>query len=148
VNWTGAAATLAFGAGIAGAVQVGLMGRFGERIGSLEATAFVILLTAVISTVVLLVARRSLHGLVEGLSVPKWLWLAAAMGVVVVTVITVAAPRIGTTATVGLMIAGQLAGAVAIERFGWLGVDRVTLTWARVAGVALLVLGATLTLRR
>ncbi|MGH3079108.1 MAG: DMT family transporter [Gaiellaceae bacterium] len=79
---------------------------------------------------------------------PKWLWLGAAIGVIVVGAITVSAPRIGTTATVALLIAGQLGAALAIDRFGWFGIDRVTITWFRVLGVVLLVAGAALTLRR
>jgi uncharacterized membrane protein YdcZ (DUF606 family) len=38
--------------------------------------------------------------------------------------------------------------AAAIDRYGWFGVERVALTWPRVLGVGLLVVGAALTLRR
>jgi transporter family-2 protein len=62
--------------------------------------------------------------------------------------ITVAAPRIGTTAVVGLLIAGQLVAATVIDRYGWFGFDRVALDWPRVLGIALLAVGAALTLRR
>jgi transporter family-2 protein len=148
VSWTGAAVAVALGAGIAGSVQVAVMGRFGERVGTLEALAFTTVLGAVIATSVLLVARRSLEGYADAFAAPKWLWLGAALGVFVVGSITVAAPRIGTTATVALLIAGQLGAALAIDRLGWFGVDRVPVTWARALGVALLVAGAALTLRR
>jgi transporter family-2 protein len=148
VSWTGAAVAVALGAGIAGSAQVAVMGRFGERVGTLEALAFTTVLGAVIATSVLLVARRSLEGYADAFAAPKWLWLGAALGVFVVGSITVAAPRIGTTATVALLIAGQLGAALAIDRLGWFGVDRVPVTWARALGVALLVAGAALTLRR
>jgi transporter family-2 protein len=70
------------------------------------------------------------------------------MGVVVVLTITVVTPRIGVTATIGLLIAGQLAMGAAIDRYGWFGVERVPLTWLRVLGVLLLAAGAVLALRR
>lgn len=70
------------------------------------------------------------------------------MGVVVMLTITVVAPRIGTAATIGLLIAGQLAMGTAIDRYGWFGVDKVPLTWPRALGVLLLAIGAVLALRR
>lgn len=138
----------ALGAGVAGSVQVAVMGRFGERIGTLEALAFTALAGGLLAGAILLVARRSLGGYADGLAAPKWLWLGAVLGVVVVGAITLAGPRIGTTATVALLIAGQLGAAVVIDRLGWFGVERVAVTWPRVAGIALLALGAFLTLRR
>jgi len=124
------------------------MGRFGERIGTLEALAFTTVVGALIASVVLLVVRRSFEGYADAVGSPKWLWLGAAIGVFVIGAITLAGPRIGTTATVALLIAGQLGAALAIDRLGWFGVDRVAVSWPRVVGVVLLVAGAALTLRR
>jgi transporter family-2 protein len=70
------------------------------------------------------------------------------MGVVVVFSITFAAPRIGAAATIGILIAGQLAMGVAIDRFGLFGLERVALTWPRALGVALLAVGAALSLSK
>lgn len=139
---------VALAAGILGSVQVAVMGRFGERIGTLEALAFTTVLGALIAGAALLVLRRSFEGYSAGLESPRWLWLGAAIGVFVVAGITLAGPRIGTTATVALLIAGQLGAALAIDRLGWFGVDRVPVSWVRVLGVLLLVAGAALTLRR
>jgi transporter family-2 protein len=148
VSWTGAAAVVALGAGIAGAVQVAVMGRYGDRVGTIEALAFTAALGAALAAVVLLVSRRSLSGYADAVAVPKWLWLGAVLGVFVVGAITLAGAKIGATATVALLIAGQLGAAVVVDRFGWFGVDKVAVTWTRVAGVALLAVGAFLTLRR
>jgi transporter family-2 protein len=148
VSWTGGAVAVALAAGVFGSVQVAVMGRFGERIGTLEALAFTTVLGALIAAVVLVVLRRSLNGYADAFSSPKWLWLGAALGVFVVAAITLAGPRIGTTATVALLIAGQLGAALAIDRLGWFGVDRVAVSWARLIGVVLLVAGAALTLLR
>lgn len=139
---------MALAAGLAGALQVAVMGRFGERIGTLEALAFSTLLTTVITAVALLVARRSLDGLAAGWSAPRWLWLGGAMGAFIVLSITVAGPRIGVVATTGLLIVGQLGMATLIDRFGWFGVERIGLSATKLVGLALLVAGAALTLRR
>ena len=124
------------------------MSRFGDRIGLLEALAFSALGTALITGVVLLVVRHSMHGYAAGGRQPPWLWLGAVMGAIVVFTITFAGPRIGTAATIGLLIAGQLAMGAAIDRFGWFGVDRIALHWPRLLGIALLGAGAVLSLRK
>ena len=139
---------LAFTAGIAGAVQVAVMGSFGERVGTLEALAFSLVLSTSVATVALVAARGSLSGFGDAFRAPKWLWIGAVMGAFVVLMITIAAPRIGVVAVTALLIAGQLGTAVAIDRWGVFGVERISLSWPRLAGIALLVAGAALTLRR
>ena len=144
----GPAAALAFTAGIAGAVQVALTGRFGDRVGAFEALAFSLLLSTVLASVVLLAVRGSVSGFGDAFRAPRWLWLGAAMGAFIVLTITLTAPRIGVVAVTALLIAGQLGMALAIDRYGLFGVERIALAWPRVLGVALLVVGAALTLRR
>lgn len=83
-----------------------------------------------------------------GFREPPWLWLNAAMGAIVVLSITYTAPRIGTFATIGLLIAGQLAMGVLIDALGLFGLERIPLNAARVAGLFLLAGGALLVLKR
>jgi transporter family-2 protein len=145
----GALATgLAVAAGLAGSVQVALMSRLGERIGVLEALAFSAALTAVLAAVVLLLARQSLAGFERAVHQPLWLLLGGVMGLLIVFTITFAGPRIGVAATVGILIAGQLAMGAAIDRFGLFGSQKIALHWPRLAGIALLAAGAALSLRK
>jgi bacterial/archaeal transporter family-2 protein len=146
---TTAAASLALVAGLAGSIQVAVMGRFGERIGSFEALAANLIFSTIVATAVLLVLRQSLAGFGDALRSPWWYWVGGGgMGVVVVLAITVVTPRIGTAATIGLLIAGRLAMGVVIDRYGLFGVDKVPLSWPRIIGVLLLAVGAVLALRR
>jgi bacterial/archaeal transporter family-2 protein len=142
------AAARALAAGVAGSIQIATLGMLGQRIGELEAAAFAFVLTAVAGVVILLVARRSLAGIPDALGAPAWMWLGALAGVFVVTSIIITGPRIGIVATSALLIAGQLAAATLIDRFGWLGMERVTIGWPKVVGLVLLTAGALLTLRR
>jgi transporter family-2 protein len=148
VSWTGVAAVLAFTAGLGGAVQIAVQGRLGDRVGSLEAVATAAVVGGAIALTALVVARRSLDGLSDALGGPKWQLLGGVMSAFIVLAITVAGPRIGVVATTAFLIAAQLALATAIDRYGWFGVERVAVTWYRVLGVALLLAGAALTLRR
>jgi transporter family-2 protein len=146
---TAAAATLALVAGLAGSIQVAVMGRFGDRVGSFEALAANLLFSTLIATTLLLVLRQSLAGFGDAIRSPWWYWVGGGgMGVVVVLTITVVTPRLGTAATIGLLIAGQLAMGVLIDRYGWFGVEQVPISWPRLLGVLLLAVGALLALRR
>jgi bacterial/archaeal transporter family-2 protein len=142
------AVVLSLIAGMAGAVQVAVMSRFGGRIGILEALAFSALGTAVITGAVLLVVRHSAEGYAAAARQPPWLWVGAAMGAIVVFTITFAGPRLGTAATIGLLIAGQLAMGAVIDRYGLFGLDRIALHWPRVTGLLLVATGAVLSLRK
>ena len=124
------------------------MSRFGERIGILEALAFSALGTALIAAVVLLVVRGSFDGYAAAARQPPWLWIGGVMGAIVVFTITFAGPRLGTAATIGLLIAGQLAMGAVIDRFGLFGLDRIALHWPRLVGIVLLGVGAALSLRK
>jgi transporter family-2 protein len=148
VSGTSVAVALAALAGAAGAAQIAVMGRFGERIGVIAALAFSTAVTAMLALAVLLAATRSLHGYADATRQPVWLWSGGALGLFIVLSVTVAGPRVGTTATVALLIAGQLAAAVVIDRFGLFGAEQVGIGWQRVIGVWLLALGAALTVRQ
>ena len=60
------------------------------------------------------------------------------MSVYIVLAITIATPRIGVAATIGLVIAGNLVMAALIDHYGLLGQDQIPITWHRLLGLALL----------
>ena len=142
------AAALAFAAGLSGAVQIAVQGRLGDRVGSLEAVTTAAVVGGAIAITALLIARRSLSGVSEAVAGPKWQLLGGAISVFIVLAITVTGPRIGIVATTAFLIAAQFGLATAIDRFGWFGVEEVAITWPRLLGIGLLVVGAALTLRR
>jgi len=147
VGGNGAAAALCVVAGLAGSIQVTVMARLGDRVGIAAALAFATILTALLAVVILLAGRRSLDGIVDSARQPAWLWIGGVAGLLIVFTITFAGSRIGTAATVGVIIAGQLVMAAFIDRFGLFGSERIGLCWPRLTGLALLALGAALSLR-
>ena len=142
------ATVLAVAAGLAGSVQVALMSRLGERIGVLEALGFSAALTGVLAVAILAVGHRSLSGFGRAVHQPWWMLLGGVMGLLIVFTVTYAGPRIGVAATVGILIAGQLAMGAAIARWGLFGSERIALHWPRLLGIALLAIGAALSLRK
>ena len=145
---TAAAVLVCVVAGLAGAIQAAVMGRFGERIGVVEAVAFAALVTALVAFASLLVVRQSASGVAEGLRAPPWMWLAGVMSAFIVFAVALGPPRLGTTTTIGLIIAGNLVMAAVIDRYGLFGLERIGLSPIRVIGIALLGVGSALTLYR
>ena len=135
-------------AGLGGAVQAAVMGRFGERIGVLEAVGFSTLVTAVVALAAVAAARQSLGGVAGGLRAPPWLWVGGVMSALIVFAVALAPPRIGTTTTIALVITGNLAMATVIDRYGLFGLEQIGLNPVRILGIALLAFGAALTLYR
>ncbi len=146
---SGLAVALAVLGGLAGSVQVAVMGRFGGRVGVMEALAFSTAIQLVVSLLVLLAIRGGgFGGLRHVGTTPAWMWLGGLMGFTVVTSITFAQPRIGATAVIGILIAGQLVMGALIDRFGLFGVDQIAISPARAVGIVLLGIGAALSLVR
>jgi transporter family-2 protein len=145
---TSAAVALTVLAGLAGSVQVAVMGRFGGRIGTLEALTFSTCVQLVLSLAILVVARGGVGGLGGAFRTPAWMWLGGVMGATVVFAITFAQPRIGATATIGILIAGQLVMGAVIDRYGLFGVERIDISLPRAVGIVLLGIGAALSLVR
>ena len=145
---TSAAVGLTVLAGLAGSIQVAVMGRFGGRIGVIEALTFATCIQLVLSLGILLVARLGPGGLADAFRAPAWMWLGGVMGLTVVFTITFAQPRIGATATIGILIAGQLVMGAVIDRYGLFGVDQIGISWPRALGIGLLGVGAALSLVR
>jgi transporter family-2 protein len=145
---TGAAVLLTVAAGLAGSVQVAVMGRFGGRIGVLEALTFATAVQLALSLLILLIARTGVGGIGGAFRSPAWMWLGGLMGLTVVLSITFAQPRIGATATIGILIAGQLVMGALIDKYGLFGVDQIAISTPRAIGIVLLGIGAALSLVR
>jgi bacterial/archaeal transporter family-2 protein len=135
-------------AGLAGALQAAVMGRFGERIGVVEAVAFASLVTTCSAFATLLVVRQSVSAIGEGFRAPPWMWTAGVMSAFIVFAVALGPPRIGTTTTIALVIAGNLVMAAIVDRLGLFGFEKIGLTPLRLLGILLLGVGAALTLYR
>jgi bacterial/archaeal transporter family-2 protein len=143
---TGLAVALAVAAGLAGAVQAAVMGELGGRVGVFPALAFSGVVAVVLGLALLLVARQSVRDLADVARQPVWLWTGGVFSVLIILAITVASPRIGLAATIGIIIAFNLCVAALIDRFGWFGFDQITITWTRALGLVCLGAGAALSL--
>lgn len=138
---------IAIAAGLAGGLQAAVAGEFGKRVGVLEATAVSATLGACLVIALTILRGKGFAGMVDGFRQPAWLWLAGLIGGFYVITLTYAPPRIGTLATIAMLIVGQLVTGAVIDSVGLFG-EPVRFDLARGAGLILLVSGAFLVLRR
>jgi transporter family-2 protein len=99
---------------------------------------------AVAGVMVLVVGRGSLQNLPQA---PLYSLLGGALGVAIVALSTFIVPHIGVLAAVSIFITGQLFTALMVDTFGAVGQRTIPLSWGRLVGMALLLLGAWLALR-
>jgi transporter family-2 protein len=124
------------------AAQAPLNSQLGRDVGGLQASVIAVCISLALLIAAALVFGGGLGGIRHVDQVP---WHVALGGGVIGAmyvgsiVFTVRALGVGglTAATIG----GQLALAVAIDHFGWFGVEQSSVTATRLAGVALLAAG-------
>jgi len=132
-------------AGIAIALQTPLSSMIGRRVGPLESAFIVHLGGAILAAVILVLARGG--GLGAWRLVPWYALCAGFLGLIIIGAINFTIPRIGAASTTTVIVVAQLAISAVIDHFGWLEVETRPLTLARLAGIALLVVGAWLIVR-
>jgi transporter family-2 protein len=81
-------------------------------------------------------------------TVPGWTWLGGLLGAAYVASTTVLGARLGAAAFLALLLAGQMVAAVLVDHYGVIGFPRHPVSWERLVGVALLLLGVWLIMRR
>ena len=79
---------------------------------------------------------------------PAWQWVGGVLGACMVFSTVLAVPRIGALATGVAMILGNLFMATVIDHFGWFGLPSVPLDGRRALGLACMLAGLVLVMRR
>ena len=144
----GLAVLVGIAAGCLVGMQAPVNARLGKSVGSVQAATFSFL----VGTVVLLAITAFVNGGLGELAnvgrAPWWALVGGLLGAVYVTVALVAVRTLGASGLTAVVIAGQLAISVAIDRFGLFGLAKQHIDVSRVVGLVLLVAGVVLVVRR
>jgi transporter family-2 protein len=137
---------LMFCGGITIAVQPSINGRLAQKVGTLESSCISFAVgTLLLLAVVLVSGKGSLR---EVTNASWWELTGGCLGAFFVTMTIVAIPRIGTTAAMAAVIGAQLTTGVLLDHFGLFGFRTIPLDGKRAVGVALLMAGASLIIRK
>lgn len=131
--------------GVAVGIQNPLAAQMGRRVGILESAFIIHLGGAVLAGVPL--ALLGGGGLGRWREVPWYTLWAGGLGVVLVCAVSYIVPRIGIATAVALLVTAQLGVGVVLDHYGLLGLELRPVEPARLAGMALLLVGAWLVLR-
>lgn len=128
------------------ALQAPINAGLGKATGSLPA-ALVSFVIGTIALTAIVVLSGKASGLGSTFDVSWYYLLGGLLGAVYVANALIAVSAIGAGGVAAATITGQLTASVAIDRFGWFGLDEVPLTPERLLGVGLLLVGTILVVR-
>lgn len=136
---------LALAAGSALPVQAGVNAAIARYAGRPEWAAFVSFAVGLVALGAWLAALRLTPPTAVALArAPWWAWSGGILGAFYVSVVVLLTPRIGVVATLGLAVAGQMIGALALDQLSAFGLAYRPVTPSRLAGAALLVVAVVL----
>ena len=139
----GLAYFLGIASGFGLTLQIGMNSKLRTVLQNANTAALISFLVGTTGLVMVLVVTRTPMPARDTLaSVPVWAWFGGLMGAFYVAISTVVASQLGTAALLGLALSGQLAMALVVDHFGWLGLPEHPITLTRLVGVALLGAGA------
>jgi len=133
-------------AGMLIALQGPINAQLAHGLGMPLAAAAASFVAGSVALVVLAAIATQLQGISIAWRVPPW-WMFVAggcLGAAYVTSAIILTPRLGTAATMALIVAGQLTAGLLIDRMGWFDLAMRELSIGRVGGAVLLLAGALL----
>ncbi|HTY95977.1 MAG TPA: DMT family transporter [Solirubrobacteraceae bacterium] len=144
----GLAVLVGVAAGCLVGIQAPVNSRLGRVIGTLPAATFSFLVGTAALVLITSIVGGGLGALGGVNRAPAWALIGGLLGAVYVATALVVVRTLGAAGLTAVVITGQLAVSVAIDRFGWLGVARQPISSHRVVGLVLLVAGVVLVVRK
>lgn len=128
--------------------QAGINAQLAKQLGNplLAATVSFSLgtLALLLLTLMLHLSPPAFERLVE---IPWYLWIGGLLGVMYLTATIILAPLLGAATMIGLIVAGQMLAAIALDHFGLVGFPVHPLSFSRIFGAILLIAGVVIVQR-
>jgi len=74
-------------------------------------------------------------------NVSSWKYIGGILGAIYIFSVIIIAPKIGAANTLCFAIAGQVVSAVILDHFGWVGFPVREISWTRIGGAVMIILG-------
>ncbi len=135
-------------AGVLVGAQAPVNARLGRSIGSVQAATFSFIVGTVVLALIATLFYGGLGGFGDVGKAPWWALVGGLLGAAYVTVALLTVRTLGVSGLTAVVICGQLTVAVAIDRFGLLGIAKQPINTGRIVGLVLLVAGVALVVRK
>ncbi|MEA4901195.1 DMT family transporter [Desulfitobacterium sp.] len=134
---------IAAASGIAMAIQGSLNSLLQQKTHLLAATFVVHLIGLIVALLTVLVYRVPITQY-PWASIPWYLYLGGVLSVLIIGLVAFSIPKIGVCNATTAIIIGQVAAALIIDHFGWLGIERLPWNPWQILGLILFAAGAKL----
>lgn len=144
----GLAILFALAAGCFVGLQAPVNARLGREIGALQAATVSFTVGTLALILVTALSSGGLSGIGSATKAPWWALIGGVLGAFYITVALLTVRTLGLSGLTAVVVTGQLAIAVVVDRFGLLGIPRQHIDASRILGLVLLVVGVVLVVRR
>lgn len=101
--------------------------------------------TIVLAIIIFVIVKPNIPSLSEAKNIPLYLYLGGILGITFVSTIILLTPHIGITNMLTGAIVGQIVISVILDHYGWFNLPVHAISWQRISGIILLLLGTYLT---
>lgn len=129
-------------------LQAPINARLGRQIGGAQAATVSFLVGTAALILYTSLSKGGLGNIGKAGGAPWWAFVGGLLGAFYVAVALLAVRTLGASGLTALVVAGQLAIAVAIDRFGLLGIAKQHIGASRAVGLVLLLAGVVLVVRK
>jgi transporter family-2 protein len=132
--------------GVAVSVQAQMMGQLDKGIGTVE-SVFITYGSGGLLIGLIMLAMRG--GNLSSISVvPQYTLLAGVVGLLIVGSIGYSVPRLGLVVAFTLMVSAQFISGALIDHYGLLGAELKQLTMSRIVGIAIMLFGVWIVIKK
>jgi transporter family-2 protein len=139
---------LAAAAGCLVGLQAPVNARLARQVGDLQAASVSFLVGTAVLLVVTVLSSGGLNGIGHVGRAPWWALIGGIFGAFFVTVALLTVHTLGASGLTAIVVAGQVAIALVLDRFGLLGLSKQHIAAPRVLGLVLVLVGVVLVVRR
>lgn len=122
--------------GAATAVQAGVNGALGRKVGTIEGAFTSFLIGTIALFLIMMFLGKG--NVLQIVSLPKWQLTGGLLGALYVIGMVFAVPKIGVASSMVAVIAGQLLTSTILDHFGVMSGKPIPIDWQRVLGIVLL----------
>jgi transporter family-2 protein len=132
--------------GMCNATQTAINGHLGEVIHSPIQSTFISFIIGTLTLLILTLIKDHSLGIHQGVASgqPWWIWTSGIFGSLFILGNAFLSPKIGTGLTVSIVLFGQIAGSLLIEKFGWLEAQQKPISKFKLIGLVIMLMGVLL----
>jgi len=116
-------------------------GEVARQLSSVMNAALVSFAVGTVALLVIVLAQRDLPTLQGLRGITWWHWSSGLLGVFLIATAAFAAPRVGASLFMALLLAEQLLMALVLDHYGWAGYRQASISLSKVGGIVLVFLG-------